>query len=166
MSRATAPKSKLRKAAEVFWLYYSAVSGLFLIGVVIDLLYIWYVAYSNGVILYVNKFGEGLEEMVIIVSVLPWLVIVLGRTMTHVGPIQGRRWRAAEAWKAEQVQKMKELPIGTELVLEHSSSPELEGKVVVVISQRRRYLQVRQRDDPSGRTFFIPHADFWRVRML
>lgn len=157
-------KSKLRTVAEVVWLYYSAVSGLFLIGLIVDLLYIWSTAYSNGVLIYVNEFGEGHFEMLIFASVLPWLAITLGRILTHIEPSRGRRWRAAESWKAEQARRMGALPVGAELVLEHSSSQSLEGKVVVVVSQRKKYLEVKPRDDPGGRTFFIPHADFWRVK--
>jgi hypothetical protein len=157
-------KSRLRRAGETIWLYYSSVSVLFLIGLVIDLLYIWWTAYSNGVLIYVNDFGEGHPEMIMFVSVLPWLAVTLGRTLTRIEPSRGRRWRAAENWKAEQSQKMRALPVGTELVLEHSSSLVLEGQVVVVVSQRKKYLEVRQRDDSTGKTFFIPYADFWRVR--
>lgn len=150
----------------MIWLYYSAVSCLFLIGLIIDLLYIWSTAYANGVTIYVNNFGEGNTEMIIFVSLLPWLTVTLGRTLTRIEPSRGRRWLAAENWKAEQAQKMRALPVGTELVLEQSESPALEGRVVVVVSQRKRYLEVRGRDDPDGKTFFIPHADFWRVKAL
>ena len=137
---------------------------MFLIGLIVDMLYIWSVAYSNGVEIYVNKFGEANIEIVIFISVLPWLVLTLGRTLAHVEPTRGRRWRAAENWKAEQAQRMSTLPVGTELVLEHSSSQGLEGNVFVVVSQRKKYLEVRRRDGEIGKTFFIPHTDFWRVR--
>jgi hypothetical protein len=164
--RAVAGKSKLRRAAGVIWLYYSAVSCLFLIGLVIDLLYVWSAAYAQGVTIYVNNAGEGNTEMIIFLSLLPWLAVTLGRTLTHIEPSRGRRWLAAENWKAEQTQGMRALPVGTELVLEQSDSPALEGKVVVVVSQRKKYLEVRRRDEPDGKTFFIPHADFWRVKAL
>ena len=66
--RAVGRKPKLRRATEIIWLYYSGVSCLFLIGLIIDLLHIWSAAYSQGVTLYVNHFGEGNTEMIIFVS--------------------------------------------------------------------------------------------------
>ena len=86
---AQSAKSKLRTTAEIVWLYYSAVSGLFLIGLMVDLLYIWTEAYSNGAVLYVNHFGEGNIEMFKFISVLPWLAVTLGRTFTRIEPKRG-----------------------------------------------------------------------------
>ena len=139
-------------------------SALFLIGLLIDLIYVWSVGYSDGVVVYVNKFGEGNVETLIFASTIPWLAITLGRDLGRVRPSQGRRWFAAEEWKAEQSRRFREMPIGTELILGYSNSPKLEGKAVVVVSQRKRYAEVKLKDDLTGRTFFIPHADFWRVR--
>ena len=164
-ARSTAPsRSRLRRVAGVVWVYYSAVSALFLIGLVIDLIYIWSIAYNDGVTVYVNNFGEGNIETLIFASTIPWLAITLGRDLGRVRPSVGRRWLAAEGWKADQSRRFSEVPVGTELVLGHSNSPGLEGKVIVVVSQRKRYVQARLKDDPTGRTFFIPHADFWRVK--
>jgi len=158
------PKSRLWRAAEVIWIYYSVVSALFLIGLLIDLIYIWSVAYHDGVTLYVNNFGEGNTETLIFIITIPWLAITLVRDLGRVRPAEGRRWLAAEEWKAEQARKFSELPVGTEFILGHSNSPQLEGKVVVVVSQRKRYVQARLKDDPTGKTFFVPHTDFWRVK--
>ncbi len=155
--------SRLRGIGRIVWTYYSALSAIFLVGLLVDLIYIWSVAFSQGATVYVNNYGEGQAEIIIFIVTIPWLIIQLGKSLSYVPPARGRRWRAAEDWKIEQAGKMKALQPGTELILQHSNQVQLEGKVVVVVSQRRRFLEVRPKDEPC-RTLFIPHSDFWRVR--
>jgi hypothetical protein len=73
--------NRLRALARMFWYFYSILCILFIGVIIADLLLVWGVGFSHGVTLYVNNFGEGFEEQLELLSVIPWITITFFRTV-------------------------------------------------------------------------------------
>jgi len=71
----------LTAAGRLVWDFYSVLSILFIGVIIADLLLVWGVGFTNGVTLYVNRFGEGLQEQVELLSVIPWITVTFFRTV-------------------------------------------------------------------------------------
>jgi len=65
----------------MLWYFYSLLSILFIGVILADFLLVWGVGFSDGVTIYVNSFGEGFQEQLELLSVVPWITITFFRTV-------------------------------------------------------------------------------------
>lgn len=72
------PETRLN--LELLWHGYSIICLLFLAGLVVDFALIWVTALSGGtgaVLVVVNRFGEGWQEVTMFFSTFPWLIVTV-----------------------------------------------------------------------------------------
>ncbi len=99
---------RLRSAARVAWYVYSLLSIFFIAVIIVDLLLIWGLGFSNGVIIYVNKQGEGFSEQLQILSVVPWIAVTAIRTLEDAVKLEKPKvrltkeeWTVFKEWLAQ-----------------------------------------------------------------
>lgn len=92
---------KLRSVARAIWYGYSLLCVLFLGVIVADLLLIWRVGFQAGVLIYVNKLGEGYIEQIQIMSVVPWIAVTAVKTVQDAISLEKPKTRLTrEEWAA------------------------------------------------------------------
>jgi hypothetical protein len=85
----------------MLWYFYSVMSILFIGVLIADLLLIWGVGYTQGVLVYVNQGGEGFQEQLEFLSVVPWVTITFFRTFEDALQPSTKNVRmTADEWKA------------------------------------------------------------------
>ena len=72
---------RLNAAARLVWDVYSLVCVLFIAVIIVNLLLVWGIGYADGVTLYVNNLGEGVQEQLEILSLVPWVTVTFFRTI-------------------------------------------------------------------------------------
>jgi len=87
--------------ARALWYFYSVLCVLFVGVLVADFLLVWGIGFSRGVTLYVNHFGEGLQEQLELLSLVPWITVTFIRTVEDaIQPTRKRIKLTAEEWVA------------------------------------------------------------------
>jgi len=93
--------SKLAEIGRMIWFFYSLLCIVFIGVIVADLLLIWGVGITNGVTLYVNNFGEGFQEQLELLSLIPWITVTFIRTFEDAAQPSKKRVRlTAQEWAA------------------------------------------------------------------
>jgi len=91
--------------ARMLWLFYSLLCVLFVGVLIADLLLVWAIGAPNGVTLYVNRFGEGFQEQLQLLSLVPWITVTFIRTLEDAAQpnrknmkLTVQEWAAFKKW--------------------------------------------------------------------